>query len=72
MIHVEIVKPTPGAIGPFIRLPDAIYRGDENYVAAPRKEMIKALTGKENELFSQGIQRFFLAYDDDKLHPSTI
>lgn len=66
MIHVEIVKPTPGAIGPFIRLPDAIYRGDENYVAAPRKEMIKALTGKENELFSQGIQRFFLAYDDDK------
>ncbi len=66
MIHVEIVKPAPGTIGPFIRLPDAIYHGDPNYVAPPRKELIRALTGKENELFAQGIQRFFLAYDDDK------
>lgn len=66
MIHVEIVKPTPGSIGPFIRLPDAIYRGDANYVAAPRSELVKQLTGKENELFAQGIQRFFLAYDDDR------
>ena len=66
MIHVEIVKPTPAAIGPFIRLPDAIYHGDDNYVASPRREMARVLTGKENELFAQGIQRFFLAYDDDK------
>ena len=66
MIHVEIVKPAPGTIGPFIRLTDAVYRGDPNHVAMSRRELVKLLTGKDNELFSQGIQRFFLAYDDDK------
>lgn len=66
MIHVEIVKPAPGAIGPFLRLADDIYRGDPNYVPAPRRELLRRLTGGENELFAQGIQRFFLAYEDDR------
>ena len=66
MIRVEIVKPTAGSIQSFIRLADDIYRDDPNYVALPRRELTKLLTGKDNELFSQGIQRFFLAYDDDR------
>lgn len=66
MIHVEIIKPTPRGIRPFLRLADEVYRGDANYVAPPRRELVRLLTGKENELFAQGIQRFFLAYDDEK------
>lgn len=66
MIRVEIVKPTPQLIQPFIRLADDIYKDDPNWVAPSRREMTRLLTGKDNELFQQGIQRFFLAYDDDK------
>ena len=66
MIHVEIVKPAAGAIQPFIRLADDINLGDPNWVRQPRREITRLLTGKDNELFAQGIQRFFLAYDGDK------
>ncbi len=66
MIRVEIVKPTAREIRPFIRLAEQIYREDKNWVAPDRREMTRLLTGKDNEFFSQGIQRFFLAYDDDK------
>jgi len=66
MIRVEIVKPTPILIQPFLRLTDAIYKGDPNWVAPPRRELTRTLTGKDNELFMQGIQRFFLCYDDDR------
>ena len=43
-----------------------IYRDDPNWVAPPRRELTRTLTGKDNELFLQGIQRFFLCYDDDR------
>jgi len=66
MIHVEIVKPTASAMQPFIRLADEINGADPNWIRQPRREMTRLLTGKDNELFAQGIQRFFLAYDDDK------
>lgn len=66
MIRVEIVKPAAGSIKPFIRMADAVYRDDKNYVSQPRRELLKLLTGKDNELFSQGIQKIFLAYDDDR------
>ncbi len=66
MIRVEIVKPTPSAIQPFIRLAHDIYKDDPNWVAPPRRELTHTLTGKDNELFLQGIQRFFLCYDDDR------
>jgi GNAT superfamily N-acetyltransferase len=66
MIRVEIVKPTPREIRPFIHLAEQIYRQDSNWVAPDRREMMRLLTGKDNEFFAQGIQRFFLAYEDDK------
>ncbi|MHC1786012.1 MAG: hypothetical protein AB9880_02965 [Christensenellales bacterium] len=66
MIHVDIAKPTPGGIQAFIRMPEAVYREDPNWVAPIRRQLIKQLTGKDNELFSQGIQRFFVCYDDQR------
>lgn len=66
MIRVEILKPTPQMIQPFIRLADAIYKEDHHWVAPSRRDLIRLLTGKDNELFQQGIQRFFLAYDNEK------
>lgn len=66
MIHVEIVKPTPSGIRAFIRMPEAVYRGDPNWVPPLRRQQTRLLTGKDNELFSQGLQRFFLCYDDER------
>lgn len=66
MIHVEIVKPTPSGIQAFIRMPEAVYKGDPNWVPPLRREQTRLLTGKDNELFSQGLQRFFLCYDDER------
>lgn len=66
MIRVEIVKPTAKGIQPFLRLPGDIYRDDPNWVPWSHREMVRMLTGKDNELFQQGIQRFFLVYDDDR------
>ena len=65
MIHVEIIKPTKRELKPFIQLPFDIYRNDKNWVAPGRHDLRKTLIGKENEFFSRGIQRLFLAYDDE-------
>lgn len=65
MIHVEIIKPTKRELKPFIQLPFDIYRNDKNWVAPGRQDLRKTLIGKENEFFSRGIQRLFLAYDDE-------
>ena len=65
MIHVEIIKPTKRELKPFIQLPFDIYRNDKNWVAPGRHDLRKTLIGKENEFFSRGIQRMFLAYDDE-------
>lgn len=65
MIHVEIIKPTPKALKPFIQLPFDIYRGDKNWAPPSRRDLLRSLTGKDNEFFSRGIQRFFLAYDNE-------
>ncbi len=66
MIHVDIVKPTAALLAPFIQLPFDLYRNDPNWVAPMRGELTRLLTNRDNELFSQGVQRFFLAYEDDK------
>lgn len=66
MIHVEIVKPTKQGLRHFIQLPFDIYRKDKNWAPPARHDLTRALTGKGNDFFSRGIQRFFLAYDDDK------
>jgi GNAT superfamily N-acetyltransferase len=65
MIHVEIIKPTKRELKPFIQLPFDIYKNDKNWVAPGRHDLRKTLIGKENEFFSRGIQRLFLAYDDE-------
>lgn len=65
MIHVEIIKPTKRELKPFIQLPFDIYRNDRNWAAPDRHDLRKTLIGKDNEFFSRGIQRLFLAYDDE-------
>ena len=66
MIHVDILKPNEKSLKPFVQLPFDIYREDENWVPPVRRDLLRTLTGQENDLFSQGIQRFFLAYDNEK------
>lgn len=65
MIHVEIIKPRKRELKPFIQLPFDIYRNDKNWAPPMRHDLLRSLMGKENEFFSSGIQRFFLAYDDE-------
>ncbi len=66
MIHVEILKPTRSELRPFVQLPFDIYKHDKNWAPPARHDLIKSLTGSENEFFQAGIQRYFLAYDDEK------
>ena len=66
MIHVDIIKPSAKGLRPFIQLPFDIYRDDPNWVPPVRRDLLRTLTGHNNELFAQGIQRFFLAYDNEK------
>ncbi|MDI9520889.1 MAG: hypothetical protein QM308_07055 [Bacillota bacterium] len=66
MIHVEIVKPKRNELRPFIQLPFDIYKDDQNWAPPARHDLLKSLIGKENDFFKAGIQRFFLAYDDEK------
>lgn len=65
MIHVQIIKPTKRTLKPFIQLPFDIYKKDKNWVPPLRRDLVKTLTGKRNLFFQRGIQRFFLAYDDN-------
>ena len=65
MIHVEIIQPTKKGLKPFIQLPFDIYKHDKNWAPPNRKDLIRTLTGKDNEFFSRGIQRYFLAHDDE-------
>ncbi len=65
MIHVEILKPTPGALKPFIQLPFDIYKKDPNWAPPQRRDLALALMGVNNDFFSRGIQRIFLAFDDE-------
>ncbi|NLX82952.1 MAG: hypothetical protein GXZ04_03950 [Clostridiales bacterium] len=65
MIHVEIIQPTKKGLRPFIQLPFDIYQHDKNWAPPNRKDLLRTLTGKDNEFFSRGIQRYFLAYDDE-------
>ncbi len=66
MIHVDILKPTKKELKPFIQLPFDIYKEDSNWVPPKRHDLLKSLMGRDNELFAQGIQRFFLVYDHEK------
>ena len=66
MIHVDILKPSVKSLKPFVQLPFDIYRGDQNWVPPVRRDLLRTLTGQVNDLFAQGIQRFFLAYDNEK------
>lgn len=65
MIHVEIIKPTRKDLKAFIQLPFDIYKKDPFWAPPSRADLLHTLTGKDNEFFSRGIQRFFLAYDDE-------
>ncbi|HSK68013.1 MAG TPA: hypothetical protein VLA21_01995, partial [Candidatus Limnocylindria bacterium] len=64
MIHVEILKPEPGALRPFIQLPFDIYKQDPHWAPPDRRDLLRDLMGVDNDFFAHGIQRFFLAYDD--------
>ncbi|HPY94764.1 MAG TPA: hypothetical protein PLR12_05000 [Clostridia bacterium] len=66
MIHVEIVKPTRQGLRPFIQLPFDIYKKDRNWAPPARHDLLRSLTGKDNEFFTHGIQRFFITFDDEK------
>lgn len=66
MIHVEIIKSQKAALRPFIQLPFDIYRHDPNWVAPRRHDLTRCLMGINNDFFARGIQRLFLAYDDEK------
>ncbi|MDD4081449.1 MAG: hypothetical protein PHP02_08600 [Eubacteriales bacterium] len=66
MIHVDILKPNVKSLKPFVQLPFDIYMDDEYWVPPVRRDLLCTLTGQENDLFAQGIQRFFLAYDNEK------
>ncbi len=65
MIHVEIVTPNRGGLRAFIQLPFDIYKKDPNWAPPRRRELSRALMGIDNDFFSRGIQRMFLAYDDE-------
>lgn len=65
MIHVQIIQPTKKSLRPFIQLPFDIYRDNKNWVPPSRKDLLRSLTGKDNEFFARGIQRYFLAYNDE-------
>jgi GNAT superfamily N-acetyltransferase len=65
MIHLEIIKPERRALRPFIQLPFDIYKKDPNWVPPNRRDLRRSLMGIDNDFFSRGIQRFFLAYDDE-------
>lgn len=66
MIHVDILKPNVKGLKPFVQLPFDIYKDDPNWVPPVRAELMQTLTGPGNEFFAQGIQRFFLVYDNEK------
>ena len=66
MIHVDILKPTKKELKPFIQLPFDIYKEDGNWVPPKRHDLLNSLMGRDNALFAQGIQRFFLVYDHEK------
>lgn len=66
MIHVDIIKPNVKGLRPFIQLPFDIYRDDPNWVPPLRHDLLRSLIGQDNELFAQGIQRFFLAYENER------
>lgn len=66
MIHVEIIKPQAAALKPFIQLPFDIYKNDPNWVPPLRSDLVRCLIGKSNDFFQSGIQRIFLAYNNDQ------
>lgn len=65
MIHVKIIKPNKKDLRPFIQLPFDIYKNDKNWAPPNRQDLLRSLTGKDNDFFTSGIQRYFLAYDDE-------
>lgn len=66
MIHVKIIKPNARELRPFIRLAFDIYKGDPYWVPPFKNDLLKCLAGRDNDLFAQGIQGYFMAYDDEK------
>ncbi len=66
MIHVEIVTPTRARLRPFVMLPFSLYKDDANWVPPMLERQYGVLLGRRNELFHNGVQRFFLVYDGDK------
>lgn len=65
MIHVEIIRPDAQSLQNFIRFPFELYKGDTNWVPPLKGDLLKQLNGKKNEKFSESIQRFFIAYNDN-------
>lgn len=67
MIRVEIISPNRSALKPFVRLPFEIYEQDARWAPPLVSQQLSTLCGpKHNELFAQGDQRFFIAYQDEK------
>ena len=49
MIHVKIIKPNKKDLRPFIQLPFDIYKNDKNWAPPNRQDLLRSLTGKDNE-----------------------
>lgn len=65
MIHVRIIKTSKRELKAFLQLPFDIYRQDSNWVPPQRHDLTQTLLGKENEFFARGVQRMFLAYNNE-------
>lgn len=66
MVKVVELKPTRRDIRAFIRLPFAIYQDDPFWIPPLIADQMRLLRGKYNGLFTNGIHKFFLAYDGDR------
>lgn len=67
MLRVEELAPTRKNLRKFIRLPFEIYKDDPNWVPPLILDQMNTLQGKHNMLFENGIHKFFVAYDGDRM-----
>ena len=65
MLHVKIVDRTSQGLRPFIQLPFDIYKDDPLFAPPIKKKLSAALLRGDAEQ-NGSVQRFFLAYKDDK------
>ncbi len=66
MYEIKKLNKKSRHIKKFINLEFKLYKGDENWVAPLKSDTKKMLKGKENPLFENGDQAFFMVFKDKK------